>query len=116
MDSSSGAADGVFYRQAIRSLVSSFANFLDIDTRTKEVASLSYARACVELDVTKEILSNMWINLPGDKGFFQDVIIEGNIAYCNKCKKLHGHDVCSCRKVIKALAKKEGIDVHKDVS
>ncbi|KAL9661485.1 hypothetical protein QQ045_026309 [Rhodiola kirilowii] len=89
------------------SLVSSFINFLDIDTRTKEVASLSYARACVELDVSKEIPSK-WINLPGDRGFFQDVIIEGNIAYCQRCK-LHGHDVATCRKLARAQTKKDSI-------
>ncbi|KAL9664467.1 hypothetical protein QQ045_019868 [Rhodiola kirilowii] len=94
-----------FDRQAIRSVVSSFACFLDIHSRTKEMASLSYARACVELDVTKEVPSKLWVNLPGDRGFFQDVIIEGNMAYCNRCK-LHGHDVSTCRKAIRAQANK----------
>lgn len=42
-----------FDKGNIRAIGSSFAEFLDIDNRTKDLSALSYARACVELDVSK---------------------------------------------------------------
>ncbi|CAM8999572.1 unnamed protein product [Rhodiola kirilowii] len=66
----------MFDRAILRSIVSSIALFLDCDSRTKELDALIYARACVELDVTKSIPSSVWINLPDNKGFFQGIDIE----------------------------------------
>lgn len=60
----------LFDRAIIRSIVSSFADFLDIDDKTKGLSALAYARACVEFDVTLPIPSKVWINLPGDRGFY----------------------------------------------
>ncbi|KAL9672881.1 hypothetical protein QQ045_029134 [Rhodiola kirilowii] len=93
--------DGAF----LRSLVSSFAMFLDSDVRTKEFESLNYARACVEIDVTKEIPNNVWINLPNGRGFFQAIVVEGGLKYCSRCK-IHGHELASCRKVNKGGEKR----------
>lgn len=87
----------LFDRSFIKAIVSSFASFLDIDTRTKDLTALVYARACVELDVTTPIPAKVWINLPEDRGYYQDIIVEGSLAYCLKCRT-HGHDVSSCRK------------------
>ncbi|KAL9679253.1 hypothetical protein QQ045_017109 [Rhodiola kirilowii] len=61
----------MFDRAILRSIVSSFALFLDCDDRTKEMNSLSFARVCVELDVTKAVPNSVWINLPENKGFFK---------------------------------------------
>ncbi|KAL9661238.1 hypothetical protein QQ045_026060 [Rhodiola kirilowii] len=58
----------MFDRAIIKSIVSSFAYFLDCDARTKEMDSLNFARACVELDVTKTVPSSVLINLPGGNG------------------------------------------------
>ncbi|KAL9681629.1 hypothetical protein QQ045_013415 [Rhodiola kirilowii] len=90
----------MFDRAILRSIVSSFAFFLDCDDRTKEMDSLNFARACVELDVTKVVPNSVWINLPGSNGFFQEIVIEGGLKYCSKCK-LHGHEFTDCRKVNK---------------
>ncbi|KAL9670046.1 hypothetical protein QQ045_007597 [Rhodiola kirilowii] len=96
----------MFDRAVLRSIVSSFVVFLDYDARTKEMESLSFARACVELDVTRSVPSSVWINLPDDKGFFQEIVVEGDLRYCSKCK-IHGHELATCRKVNKAGERKE---------
>lgn len=93
----------LFDKGIIKAIVSSFATFLDVDNRTKELSALAYARACVELDVTKTIPNKVWINLPDNQGFYQDIIVEGGLAYCSRCK-LHGHDLASCKKEKKVLA------------
>ncbi|KAL9663294.1 hypothetical protein QQ045_028134 [Rhodiola kirilowii] len=96
----------MFDRAIIKSIVASFALFLDCDDKTKEMDSLNYARACVELDVTKTVPSSVWINLPGNNDFFQDIVVEGGLKYCASCK-LHGHDMTNCRRMQKSGERKE---------
>lgn len=85
-----------FTRSCVKAIVSSFAHFLDIDERTYSMNSLQCARACVELDVNNPIPSKIWISA-GDLSFHQDIIVEGGVSYCSKCK-IHGHDYTSCKK------------------
>ncbi|KAL9666591.1 hypothetical protein QQ045_000926 [Rhodiola kirilowii] len=77
-----------FAPSCLRAIVSSFAHYLGIDERTRERSALNYARACVEFDVNKPLPSRVWINLPCEKGFYQEVLVEGNIRYCSRCKLL----------------------------
>lgn len=113
----------LFDRAIIRSIVSAFADFLDIDEKTKELSALSYARACVEFDVTQHIPCKIWINLPGERGFFQEVVVEGGLTYCQKCK-MHGHDIGTCRKgqslpkpdIIKPIHHKTPVNVTKSIA
>lgn len=88
-----------FTRSSIKAIVSSFAHFLDIDDRTYHMNSLQCARACVELDVADNIPAKVWISA-GEQSFFQDIVVEGGIAYCTKYK-IHGHEISCCRKAIK---------------
>lgn len=41
----------------------------------------------------------------GDEGYWQDIEMETNLAYCSKCK-VHGHELANCRKVISHPAPK----------
>ncbi|CAM8917057.1 unnamed protein product [Rhodiola kirilowii] len=104
----------MFDRAILRSIVSSFAVFLDCDDRTKEMDSLNFARTCVELDVTKAIPSSVWINLPNDKGFFQEIVVEGGLKYCSKCK-IHGHEIATCRKTNKGGETVNNKDLDKKI-
>ncbi|KAL9676928.1 hypothetical protein QQ045_005150 [Rhodiola kirilowii] len=69
----------MFNRAILRSIVSTFAIFVDSDPRTKELHSLNFARVCVEIDVTKEMPTSVWINLPGHDGFVQNIVVEGGL-------------------------------------
>lgn len=81
----------------IAAIVSSFGYFMVVDDRTKACVSLKYARVCVELDVTQPIPDAVWISLLDNKGYWKNVEMETNLAYCSKCH-LHGHSLASCRK------------------
>ncbi|KAL9667547.1 hypothetical protein QQ045_001909 [Rhodiola kirilowii] len=81
----------------IKQVVSSFAKFLDLDERTKTYSVPSMARVCVEVDVTKEIPTEVWLQLTESRGVWQSVVVESKLAYCVKCR-LHGHELSSCRK------------------
>ncbi|KAL9685017.1 hypothetical protein QQ045_022463 [Rhodiola kirilowii] len=100
----------MFDRAILRSIVSTFANFVDSDPKTKEMDSLNYARGCVEIDVTKKLPSSVWINLPGQGGFAQSIVVEGGLKYSSKCK-IHGHEYSNCRKVVKQ-GEKQSEPIH----
>lgn len=81
----------------VEAIVSTFGYFVAVDNRTKACVSVKYARACVELDVTRPIPDSAWISLLNDKGFWHPIEAETNLSYCNKCK-VHGHTIGTCRK------------------
>ncbi|KAL9661686.1 hypothetical protein QQ045_026512 [Rhodiola kirilowii] len=72
---------------------------VDVDERTRACKSLRFARVCVEVDVTKPIPGEVWVNLPNNQGFVQRVEVESKLTFCMKCQ-IHGHDVMSCRKIV----------------
>lgn len=39
----------------------------------------------------------VWVGLPDNKGYWQDITLEGNLSYCSHCR-IHGHELASCRK------------------
>lgn len=86
-----------WHNSYIAAIANSFSHFLDTDMRTKTCASMRYARACVEVDVTRPLPTKVWIDLPNNKGFWQNIVFEGNMAFCSHCK-IHGHELSVCRK------------------
>lgn len=78
-----------FTRSCVKAIISSFAHFLNIYDHTYLMNSLQCARPCVELDVAKQVPPRVWISA-GDQSFFQDIVVEGGLAYCTKCK-IHGY-------------------------
>ncbi|KAL9686291.1 hypothetical protein QQ045_023747 [Rhodiola kirilowii] len=89
----------------IEPIVSGLERFVDVDQRTKACLSLRFARICFELDVSKVIPHKIWVNLPNNQGFWQEVKIESKLAYCARCM-IHGHDLSICRK--EAARKEKG--------
>ncbi|CAH9086538.1 unnamed protein product, partial [Cuscuta epithymum] len=67
---------------------------LKLDIATTTLARPSLARVCVELDLTKEMPSKVWIQT-GKTGFTQSVIYENKPQYCLSCLHL-GHVAHSC--------------------
>ncbi|KAL9667556.1 hypothetical protein QQ045_001918 [Rhodiola kirilowii] len=87
----------VFDKAYIATIVSSFGRYLAVDERTRIYANPSYARACIEVDLAKPLLSEVTINFTGDRSIIQSVIFEGKLLYCGKCR-VHGYQLSSCQK------------------
>ncbi|KAL9678285.1 hypothetical protein QQ045_016128 [Rhodiola kirilowii] len=82
----------------IEAIVSAFVHFLVVDNRTVSFTNPNYARVCMEMDITKEMPEEVWISTRPDSGFWQKIIYENSLQYCDKCK-LHGHNLRTCRNV-----------------
>ncbi|CAM8940503.1 unnamed protein product [Rhodiola kirilowii] len=92
-----GLPPPLFTRRFVEAIVNSFAFFLDVDERSKACATLKYARACVEIDVSKPVPEEVIISLPDGRKYTQKVEVEGNLFYCLRCK-IHGHHLSDCRR------------------
>ncbi|KAL9675898.1 hypothetical protein QQ045_004106 [Rhodiola kirilowii] len=88
---------GFVTRNYVAGIVNSFGYFLDLDERSKACSTLKYARACVEIDVSKEIPEEVRISLSDGRIFWQKIEVEGNLFFCSHCK-IHGHALAVCRK------------------
>lgn len=99
----------LYEKSFIEAIVSTFGYFVNIDDRTKACTSLRFARACVEIDVMKSIPKAVWISLPDNRSYWQDVEVEGNMAYCKRCK-VHGHSLETCRKARNYVQVGKGVE------
>ncbi|CAM8945380.1 unnamed protein product [Rhodiola kirilowii] len=97
----------------IESIVSSFGKFLAVDKRTRSFTNPNYARVCMEIDSTKDMLEEVWIATGPNVGFWQTIIYESRLQYCLKCK-LHGHDISNCRKNKKRQEEEQKIWAARD--
>uniref|UniRef100_A0A7N0TI98 Uncharacterized protein n=1 Tax=Kalanchoe fedtschenkoi TaxID=63787 RepID=A0A7N0TI98_KALFE len=75
-----------------------FGKFLDINKHTKMRTRCSFARCWVEIDLAKPLPTEIWIDIGDGHGWWQDIVYEGNLKFCSKCK-LHGHELAECRKM-----------------
>ncbi|XP_019241804.1 PREDICTED: uncharacterized protein LOC109221819 [Nicotiana attenuata] len=55
------------------------------DECTTKQTRVSYARMLIEVNVTKELPSEVWVMEPNDKKFLQSVSFDWKPAYCEKC-------------------------------
>lgn len=85
------------YESSFTEAIVLFGYFVSVDDDIIACTSLKFARACVELDVTKPIPKAIWINPPDNRSYYQDIEIESKLGYCTRCK-VHGHSFVSCRK------------------
>ncbi|KAL9679188.1 hypothetical protein QQ045_017044 [Rhodiola kirilowii] len=97
----------------IATIVSSFARFLAVDNRTMWFSNPSYARACVEIDISKDLPNEVWISTGAESGFWQEIVYENRLQYCSKCH-LHGHLLSTCRKVIQRQVEEKKIWAARD--
>lgn len=75
-----------------------------MDTHTLDLMHQVYARVCIELDVTQELIDQVWIGTSKEHGWVIDIEYEGNHALCEYCGLL-GHIVGLCRKKREAYGK-----------
>ncbi|KAL3619920.1 hypothetical protein CASFOL_034832 [Castilleja foliolosa] len=72
--------------------------FLCIDERNTKLTNSFRARICVEMDVTRELLTEIFIGDPNEEGYWQPLEYEGNLSFCSHCGLL-GHTQGICRKM-----------------
>ncbi|XP_019251250.1 PREDICTED: uncharacterized protein LOC109230181 [Nicotiana attenuata] len=60
------------------------------DECTTKQTRVSYARMLIEINVTKELPSEIWVMEPNGKKFLQDVIYDWKPSFCEKCQTV-GH-------------------------
>ncbi|KAL9691321.1 hypothetical protein QQ045_011742 [Rhodiola kirilowii] len=81
----------------LKSIVSTFSRFIAIDERTRVCSNPSFARVCIEVDLTMPIPGEVWVGLGTEHGFWQPITYEAKLQYCSRCH-LHGHVLANCRK------------------
>ncbi|KAL9680839.1 hypothetical protein QQ045_012619 [Rhodiola kirilowii] len=92
-----GLHPGFVTTNFVAGMVNTFGDFLDLDERSKACSTLKYARACVEIDVTKSIPEEVRITLSDGRVFWQKIEVEGNLSFCSHYK-IHGHILADYRK------------------
>lgn len=63
---------------------------LGVHHSTRNITQQKYAKVCVEVDVSKPLLDNIWIGTSKDYGWEVSLEYEGNNTYCDYCGLL-GH-------------------------
>ncbi|CAM8897315.1 unnamed protein product [Rhodiola kirilowii] len=81
----------------MESIVSSFGKFLAVDNMTASFQNPSFARVCIEMDVSKTPPDAVWISTGPQTGFWLKLLYENRLLYCSKCH-IHGHQLETCRK------------------
>lgn len=87
-----------FYnKEALYSIARLIGEPLKVDASTVTLARPSTARVCVELDLLKERLEEIYVVNGSNGGYWQKVVYEDAPMYCSHCLKI-GHDKATCRK------------------
>jgi len=86
-----------FAPSVLEGIGNAITKFIMADPKSVTKENPSYARMCIELDLSKPQPSRVWIGTSLDMGFWQRIIVEGRIDYCSHCG-LHGHTLNICRK------------------
>lgn len=81
-------------KPALFSITAAIGTPLRVDHATASVNRSSVARVSVEYDVSRPLLSRIWIG-EGETEFLQDVVFERVPTYCRSCKHL-GHSADTC--------------------
>lgn len=89
----------LFPESHLREAVCPIGKFLKSDLRTQNFTHPMYARACIEVNLSKPLPSRIKVKL-GTYGYvWQKVVYESNIEFCSNCS-IQGHTAQNCRKAI----------------
>lgn len=86
-----------YNESSLHRLGSLLGTVLRVDEFTLDLMHHVYARVCIELDVTQELVDKLWVGTSKEHGWMVTVEYEGNHAFCSYCGIL-GHTVGLCRK------------------
>ena len=80
----------------IKTVARAYGTLLSIATPTSTGSTVVCARFCVEMDLSKDYPTEIYVGTES-KGGFQPVKFENRPAFCSGCSKL-GHVFSSCRR------------------
>ncbi|XP_071940756.1 uncharacterized protein [Coffea arabica] len=84
-----------FDKVSLFSIAAAIGSPLQVDAATANLVRPSVARICIDLDISRELPSRIWIGT-GSNGFWQRVAYENLPAYCSLCSR-QGHCNTDCR-------------------
>ncbi|KAK4357752.1 hypothetical protein RND71_023362 [Anisodus tanguticus] len=82
---------------ALSRILSRIGRPIGTDKLTNDKGQTSYARALVEIDLSKEVVHSVELKLWDDTHIDQEIIYEKRPGYCNECKQI-GHYTDGCEK------------------
>lgn len=82
----------------LQAIVKPLGKYLDTDLPTITFTRPSYARVCVEIDISIAREDVIWIGSDNGEGFWQEVVYERSPKYCVHCR-LHGHERFDCKRL-----------------
>ncbi|KAI5653287.1 hypothetical protein M9H77_30474 [Catharanthus roseus] len=101
--------------QALDKICSKIGNPLCSDAMTGRKNRILYARVLVEVDVAKDLVSEVAIKMPYGNRRIQQVVYENMLKFCSTCKVLgHSLDGCHKNKQVKVNQKEKMADGVKD--
>lgn len=88
-----------FIPSFLKNLVNRVGRYLRVDEPIMAFTRPSYARVCMEVDISQLLPNRIWVDtglVDGIKtGYWQKIVYELNITYCHHCS-LQGHDISKC--------------------
>ncbi|GFY83129.1 hypothetical protein Acr_02g0013690 [Actinidia rufa] len=97
--------------ESLSRICSKVGNPISVDKFTATVERFSYARALVEIDMAKEVVEYVEVELPNGKKHCQYIYYENLPKYCTNCA-IMGHSVGSC-KVLESIQEKKAMEKKK---
>ncbi|XP_041016212.1 uncharacterized protein LOC121258736 [Juglans microcarpa x Juglans regia] len=93
----SGLPLNFFHESFLRSITAPIGRFLKRDNSTKCATRTDGARVCIEMDVSKEPLTALWIGTPRNpQSLYQEIEYETLPAYCMRFR-VQGHNARTCK-------------------
>ncbi|GAA0162930.1 hypothetical protein LIER_18920 [Lithospermum erythrorhizon] len=92
----------VYEEEGLLSVANSIGKLLTIDSLNTNRVKLGVASVCVELDVSKPLVDQVWVSFEDDdhqennEGFWQRVEYDETPKYCSKCFHM-GHSLEECK-------------------
>uniref|UniRef100_A0A7N0TX90 DUF4283 domain-containing protein n=1 Tax=Kalanchoe fedtschenkoi TaxID=63787 RepID=A0A7N0TX90_KALFE len=85
----------------LRPIGEEIGQYLMADKRTLNMTCPAYARMLVEIDLRQPLVREVYIGSTTGKGDNYEIIYEGRLAYCSKCR-MQGHNLAECCKAKQA--------------
>lgn len=77
-----GLPTNYFTPSCLKGIGNVISKFVKADERSLSKETPRHGRVCVEIDLSKEPPTHVWIGTSFDNGFWQRIVIEGRIDYC----------------------------------
>lgn len=76
-------------------IVSRVGTPIDVDVSTKKLSRGTFARVCIEINLSQLLVSGVPVEIKGEPEFWQELVYERIGVYCFQCGRI-GHRCSSC--------------------